>query len=150
MLLDTWPQPTQLHLQFYNIIFVYTMTQKIVSKDLLGNYGAMSNPIWSNIEIVFWVWYLIIGSYQLLNHQIYYENIITNLMASLMLINNYKSTTFNHNSCHGLILLFPHPFLAIWPKSINFVSSDQITFFQFFTVHSLYFRAKPSVVSDGW
>ena len=50
MLLDTWPQPTQLHLQFYSIIFVCTMSQKIVPKDPSVDYGAMSNLVWSSIE----------------------------------------------------------------------------------------------------
>jgi hypothetical protein len=86
----------------------------------------MSNLIWSSIETIFWVWCLIIGSYQLLNitsfchHQIYYDNIITNLMTSLMLTNSYKSTILNHNSCYALALLFPHPLLVIWPKSVDF------------------------------
>jgi hypothetical protein len=109
-----------------NKVFFIATKWAQVQRNPSGNYGTMSNLIWSSIEIVFWVWYLIIGSYQLLSitsfchHQIYYDNIVTNLMASLMLINSYKSTIFNHNSCHGLTLLFPHPLLGIWPKSIDF------------------------------
>ena len=38
-----------------------------IQKNPSSNCKAMSNPIWSNLKIVFWVWYLIIGSYQLLN-----------------------------------------------------------------------------------
>ena len=88
-----------------NSSFIATKWAQVQSNPS-SNCGALSNPIWNNIEIVFWLWYLIIDSYQLLSiasfyhYQIYYDNIVTNLMASLMLINNYKSTILNHNSCH--------------------------------------------------
>lgn len=89
-----------------NKVFFHSYQINSSWKNLLGNWKAMANLIWSKIETIFWVWCLIFEFYQLLNittfyhHKIYYDNIITNLMTSLILTNSYKSIILNYNSWH--------------------------------------------------